>query len=81
MPLPVDPASSAAPCGHVRQHQPGAPERLLPCAWPECDVGVGEETLSLSSAVVPGELLLERRSLVLDGLELVFLWHPCRRAH
>ncbi len=56
-----------------------APERLLPCAWPECHVGVGEETLSVSSTGVPGELLLERRSLVLDGVERVFLWHPCFR--
>jgi hypothetical protein len=78
VPLAVGLASSAGPCGHVRQHHPGSPDRLLPCAWPECEVGVGEETLSVSSAG-PGPLLLERRSLVLDGVEQVFLWHPCVR--
>jgi len=79
MPLPVGPLNAAGPCGHVRQHHPGAPERLLPCAWPKCDVGVGEETLTVSSTGVPGQLLLDRRSLVLDGVERVFLWHPRQR--
>ena len=79
MSLPIGPASSAGPCGHARQHHPGSPERLLPCAWPECDVGVGEETLTVSSTGVAGLLLLERRSLILDGIEQVFLWHPCQR--
>ena len=76
VPVPEEPTSSSGPCLHVRQHHPGAPERLLPCAWPECDVGVGEETLSVSSTGVTGQLLLERRSLILDGVERVFLWHP-----
>lgn len=65
------------PCLHVRQHHPGAPERMLPCAWPDCDVGVGEERLSLCRQDRAPPLLLERRSLFLAGEEKVFLWHPC----
>ncbi|HUM12878.1 MAG TPA: hypothetical protein VLT82_18160 [Myxococcaceae bacterium] len=73
----VDLASSSGPCLHARQHHPGSPERMLPCAWPDCDVGVGEERLSLCRPDRAPPLLLERRSLVLGGAEQVFLWHPC----
>ena len=50
---------------------------MLPCAWPDCDVGVGEERLSVSRPDRAFPLLLERRSLVLAGEEQVFIWHPC----
>ena len=43
-------------------------------------VPVGPASSSVSSTGVPGQLLLERRSLVLDGVERVFLWHPCFRS-
>lgn len=75
-PLTVGPAASSGPCVHVRQHHPGSPERILPCAWPECVVGVHEEALSVSRSGAGRPLLLERRSLVLDGIEQIFLWHP-----
>ncbi len=52
---------------------------MLPCAWPDCDLGVGEERLSVSRTGRAAPLLLERRSLVLGGEEQVFLWHPCSR--
>jgi hypothetical protein len=52
---------------------------MLPCAWPDCDVGVGEERLSVSRVGTFSPLLLERRSLVLGDVEQVFLWHPCSR--
>ena len=77
--LPVEAAASSGPCLHARQHHPGAPERMLPCAWPECDVGVSEDRLSVSRPDRAPPLVLERRSLVLGGLEQVFLWHPCNR--
>ena len=79
MPLPLDLASTAGTCAHRRQHHPGCPERMLPCAWPGCDVGVADEQLSLDRPELAMPLLLERRSLVLDGVEQVFLWHPCGR--
>ena len=41
---------TSRPCLHVRQHHPGAPELFLPCAWPDCEVGVGQERLSLAGA-------------------------------
>lgn len=75
----VEAAGSSGPCLHVRQHHPGAPERMLPCAWPRCDLGVIEERLSVSRPDRAPPLLLERRSFVLDGLETVFFWHPCRQ--
>ncbi|HVP59849.1 MAG TPA: hypothetical protein VMT11_04800 [Myxococcaceae bacterium] len=78
-PLPVDPAGSSGACVHVRQHHPGSPERMLPCAWPGCDLGVGEERLSVCRPGLADPLLLERRWLVLGGAEQVFLWHPCGR--
>ena len=81
IPLAVGPASSSGPCAHVRQHHPGSPERVLPCAWPGCVVGVSEETLSVSGDGARRPLLLERRSLVLDGVEQVFLWHPSGQQH
>jgi len=71
---------SSQPCLHVRQHHPDAPERMLPCAWPDCDVGVGEERLSISRRDRAPPLILERRSLFLAGAEKVFLWHPSGRA-
>ena len=77
MPLPLDLASSAGACAHLRQHHPGSPERMLPCAWPGCGVGVAEEQLSIDRPGLVTPLLLERRSLVLEGVEQVFLWHPC----
>jgi hypothetical protein len=52
---------------------------MLPCAWPGCDVGVADDQLSLDRPELAMPLLLERRSLVLDGVEQVFLWHPCGR--
>jgi hypothetical protein len=52
---------------------------MLPCAWPGCDLGVSEERLSIRRLDAAPPLLLERRSLVLGGLEQVFLWHPCIR--
>ena len=64
-------------CLHARQHHPGAPERMLPCAWPGCEVGVVEERLSICRPERRPPLLLERRSLFLAGVEQVFLWHPC----
>jgi len=73
----VDGAGNSGPCLHLRQHHLGAPERMLPCAWPDCDVGVGEERLSVSRPDRAFPLLLERRSLVLGGEEQVFIWHPC----
>lgn len=75
--LSVDGRSTSRPCLHVRQHHLGAPERILPCAWPDCDVGVGEERLSVSRPNRAFPLLLERRSLMLGGDEQVFIWHPC----
>jgi hypothetical protein len=77
--LPVEAAGSSGPCVHVRQHHPGATERMLPCAWPGCDLGVSEERLAICRLDAMPPLLLERRSLVLGGLEQVFLWHPCIR--
>jgi len=77
--LTVGSASSSGPCLHVRQHHPGSLDRMLPCAWPGCDVGVGEERLSVSRQDRAPPLLLERRSLVLGGAEQVFIWHPCSR--
>ena len=68
---------TSRPCLHVRQHHPGAPELILPCAWPDCEVGVGEERLSLLRRDRAPPLLLERRSLFLAGAEKVFIWHPC----
>jgi hypothetical protein len=35
----------------------------------------------VSGAATLAPLLLERRSLVLDGIERVFIWHPCRDQH
>lgn len=78
-PLALGPASSSGPCAHVRQHHPGSPERILPCAWPGCPVGVSEESLAVSGGRVGRLLVLERRSLVLDGVEQIFLWHPARQ--
>jgi hypothetical protein len=75
--LAVDLVSSSGPCLHVRQHHPGSSDRILPCAWPDCDVGVDEERLAVSRADRAPPLLLERRSLVLGGAEQVFIWHPC----
>jgi len=75
----VDGAGNSGPCLHVRQHHLGAPERMLPCAWPGCTVGVGEERLAVSRPDRAPPLLLERRSLVLCGEEQVFIWHPCDR--
>lgn len=65
------------PCLHVRQHHPGEPERMLPCAWPDCDVGVGEQRLSIRKENRAPPLLVERRWLLLAGAEEVFIWHPC----
>src|SRR5262249_23339119 len=39
--LPVEVAGPSGPCPHVRQPPPGAPERMLPCAWPGCERGTG----------------------------------------
>jgi hypothetical protein len=64
-------------CLHVRQHHPGAPERMLPCAWPDCDLGVGERRLSICRENRAPPLLVERRLLFLAGAEEVFIWHPC----
>lgn len=79
MPLPLDLTSSAGACAHRRQHHPGSPDRMLPCAWPDCGVGVAEQHLSIDDPGLVTPLLLERRSLVLDGVEQVYLWHPCGR--
>lgn len=75
--LSIAVGGTSGPCLHVRQHHPGAAERILPCAWPDCEMGVGEERLSLSRRDRAFPLLLERRSLFLAGAEQVFLWHPC----
>ncbi|HET9157428.1 MAG TPA: hypothetical protein VFN91_12215 [Myxococcaceae bacterium] len=73
----IAPGGSARPCLHVRQHHPGAPERILPCAWPDCDVGVGERRLSIGRENRSPPLLVERRLLFLAGAEEMFIWHPC----
>lgn len=64
-------------CLHARQHHPGAPERMLPCAWPACEMGVGEERLELCRQDRAFPLFVERLSLVLAGDEQIFVWHPC----
>jgi hypothetical protein len=65
-------------CLHARQHHPGAPERMLPCAWPGCEMGVGEVRLSICRRDRAFPLLVERRSLMLAGEEQAFVWHPCQ---
>jgi hypothetical protein len=71
-------SGSSLACLHARQHHPGAPERMLPCAWPGCEMGVGEERLSICRQDRAFPLLVERRSLVLAGEEQAFVWHPCQ---
>jgi len=51
---------------------------MLPCAWPNCERGVGEERLSICRADRAPPLLVERRLLLFAGDEEVFFWHPCR---
>lgn len=75
--LSIEIGGSSRACLHVRQHHPGAPERMLPCAWPDCEMGVGEDRLSLSRRNRAPPLLLERRSVFFATVEQVFLWHPC----
>jgi hypothetical protein len=75
--LSIAVGGTSHPCLHERQHHPDAPERMLPCAWPDCEMGVGEERLSLCRRDRAFPLLLERRSLFLVGAEQVFIWHPC----
>ncbi len=75
--LPVDVAGSAEPCEHTRQHHPGAPGRMLPCAWPGCERGVGEDRLSIGRADRAFPLLVERRSMLFLGTEQHWFWHPC----
>jgi hypothetical protein len=81
-------ALPAAPtrCAHLRQRHPRQPGSLLPCAWPACPGGVPDSTLSITrlsdpSTPLPPEkpLLVERRLLILEEGERVFIWHPNQR--
>jgi hypothetical protein len=57
---------------------------MLPCAWPTCPAGVADASLNLTRPdAVPGELarveeplIVQRRLLVLEEAERLFIWHP-----
>jgi hypothetical protein len=78
---------AAARCAHLRQRHPRQSGSMLPCAWPACPGGVPEATLSISRVIdtsIPSPplekpLLVERRLLVLEEGERVFIWHPSQR--
>ncbi len=76
--LSIAVGGSSRACLHARQHHPGAPERMLPCAWPDCEMGVHEERLEICREARAFPLLVERRSLFLSGEDKIFVWHPCQ---
>jgi hypothetical protein len=77
----------AAHCSHLRQRHPRQPGSMLPCAWPACPGGVADTTFSITRVMDVGipppppekPLLVERRLLVLEEGERVFIWHPSQR--
>jgi hypothetical protein len=60
---------------------------MLPCAWPTCPAGVADASLRLTRPEgVPGEpvaleepLIVQRRLLMLEEAERLFIWHPVGR--
>ena len=57
---------------------------MLPCASPTCPAGVADPTLALTAApggsdesVTPQiPLIVQRRLLILEEGERMFIWHP-----
>ena len=70
-------------CTHLRQRHPRR-AGLLPCAWPACPAGVADTSLELPGRPPETEerlplelpLTIQRRLLVLEEGERLFIWHP-----
>ncbi len=76
-------ATPVEECTHLRQRHPRR-AGMLPCASPACPAGVADPTLALTAP--PGDtdesltpqvlLVVQRRLLILEGGERLFIWHP-----
>ena len=77
------PAVPVDECTHLRQRHPRRPG-MLPCASPTCPGGVADPTLALTAShgdtdgsLMPEiPLVVQRRLLILEEGERVFIWHP-----
>jgi hypothetical protein len=80
---PGGPGASAV-CSHLRQRNPRRSGLLLPCAWPACSSGSVEGTIAItrvggapaSTETMEEPLFVQRRLLILEGDERLFIWHP-----
>jgi hypothetical protein len=77
------PAAPPGECTHLRQRHPRRPG-MLPCASPTCPAGVADPTLALTAphgdtdeSLTPEiPLVVQRRLLILEEGERLFIWHP-----